>query len=77
MSSRGYRTLESVAYRGGGLGGRTGTGDGVIVATHEPAGGEFGTILLLIAVVLVAAMAAGYVVLRRETRRRRRNETLQ
>jgi hypothetical protein len=53
------------------------TGDGVIVATHEQAGGEFGTVLLLAAVVLVAAIAVGFMMLRRETRRRRQNETLQ
>lgn len=53
-----------------------GTGDRVLVATHEAGSGDFGTAILLVTVALFATMVVGFVMLRRETRRRRQKETL-
>jgi hypothetical protein len=54
------------------VGGRPGKG-GVMVATHEAGGGEFGTAILLVTVALFVAMVVVFMVLRRETRRRHQN----
>ena len=66
--------MEPMAYGGGPR--RPGTGDRVIVATHDAGGGELGTAMLLVAVGFFVVMVVVFVMLARETRRRRQKETL-